>query len=552
MPVRTACVALALCYATALLGAANASPRLSNLAVSAENLAFTAGTPQTSQPIVIDLSTADVVTKLAAQVCVGLFNRDGASSRGAYALIEAVDADWLADIEGIRDPTLHSVADFLELCLHGPNPVARGFLRYNYTAQKELVPNIITVAAVLDAVPLEDGHPAITGANILFDANVVFAGFKPLDATSYTFNQYANITTGISKMNPGYSKSKTHPFNPPLTRDANSGLVDYIVKERLFNFFLWNGCIPGTEEYVLQKRMVSDPSTAWKKPLDVMGYDDSWPIAGDLFEAETDCNKEHNMGQIASNGVPNLSFFSRKAKVGSPMLQNIAPAPGYNKSKTYIGIVVGDGDNIAFIRTSRRRWFMDRAARWYYNNSYASKHDYFVLPPSGDLYAYPAMMPEDMQANFMSNTERDCVLLNTSASVTWEWFDTWSTAIKHVYPKYAKQNTVRGLFAVNVPYMFPVLNFGPKEHYKILGGKVVLFKPREWRGPACTPKSACPTAHELAAEINGYPKGTVSHIYVTSDGGGNLGDIYDMVAALDEHVEVSNHEMLVQAALQRG
>ena len=36
----------------------------------------------------------------------------------------------------------------------------------------------------------------------------------------------------------------------------------------------------------------------WKKPLTVFGYDGSWPIAGgDLFEAETLCTWERNMGK---------------------------------------------------------------------------------------------------------------------------------------------------------------------------------------------------------------------------------------------------------------
>ena len=60
----------------------------------------------------------------------------------------------------------------------------------------------------------------------------------------------------------------------------------------------------------------------WPKPMSVMGYEDSWKIAGDLFEAETDCNYVHNMGQIASSGVNNLAFYSRKPKIDTPILQN--------------------------------------------------------------------------------------------------------------------------------------------------------------------------------------------------------------------------------------
>ena len=31
------------------------------------------------------------------------------------------------------------------------------------------------------------------------------------------FDNYANQTTGLAKMNPGYTDMEKHPFNPPLT-----------------------------------------------------------------------------------------------------------------------------------------------------------------------------------------------------------------------------------------------------------------------------------------------------------------------------------------------
>ena len=46
----------------------------------------------------------------------------------------------------------------------------------------------------------------------------------------------------------------------------------------------------------------------------------------------------------------------------------------------------------------------------------------------------------------------------------------------------------------------------------------------------------------MAAEINGYPVGTVSHLYITSDGGMQLGDVFDMVHLLDAHVKIVGTE----------
>ena len=43
----------------------------------------------------------------------------------------------------------------------------------------------------------------------------------------------------------------------------------------------------------------------------------------------------------------------------------------------------------------------------------------------------------------------------------------------------------------------------------------------------------------------------MSHLYLTSDGGMNLETVYRMVALLDSHVKVVNHEELVEMARQR-
>merc|ERR1719362_682411 len=198
--------------------------------------------------------------------------------------------------------------------------------------------------------------------------------------------------------------------------------------------------------------------------------------------------------------------------------------------------------------------------RWYYSMSYRTGRDFFVLPPSGDLYSYPAMMPAPVQDQFIRNTERDGMLLNTSGSVDWEWFTTWSTAIKDFLPRYSQRGVIRGIFPVNVPFNLPVPAFKHHEFYKILSShrdhQVVLFRPREWRGTRddrSIPLSHHNTlsVHDMAAEVNGYPQGTLSAVYVTSDGGARLEDLFDLVKELGEHVEVVDHETLVDLVLAK-
>ena len=43
--------------------------------------------------------------------------------------------------------------------------------------------------------------------------------------------------------------------------------------------------------------------------------------------------------------------------------------------------------------------------------------------------------------------------------------------------------------------------------------------------------------------------GTVSHLYLTSDGGMNLNTLYNMTKLLGDHVELVNHNTLADMAL---
>ena len=134
----------------------------------------------------------------------------------------------------------------------------------------------------------------------------------------------------------------------------------------------------------------------------------------------------------------------------------------------------------------------------------------------------------------------------------------------------------RGLFATNVPYPLPVAAFGG-ELYLVLGGngdggesggagggdggqsgdrvggqsgdRVVLFRPHEWRGGEGDGGNR--SAARLAHEIGRQRRGSVGHVYVTSDGGADLDLIYDLVQLLPPHVELVDDQTLVELALQR-
>ena len=552
-------------------------------AAAALLLAACGSAQQQQQIAVVNMTSASAIplpVVLAVQVCAGLMNRN-ASGDAAYTLMQPEDIRWFSLLVPGTPLRTTPIADFLASCISPSSPApppARGWIRYNYSSQQQLVPNLLTLAAVLDAIPLEAGSPYLPagGAPLIFDATTAWANFSELNATAYMYNFHAGNTSGLSKMNPGWDEN-ADPASPKLTRQPDLGLADYIVKERLFNFYLTNGCINGTADHELMETIAS--ANPWPRPLAVLGYDDTWPIAGDVFEAETLCVKEHNMGQIATSGVNNLAFFSRTPSIRTPLRQNASPRHIFNASRTYIGFVLGDGDNVAFVKSSRFDWFQQRVAlcasgagcfplgwsisphltwlapgmlSWYFNRSAVTGADYFVLPPSGHLYAYPSLMQPADQATFVSLTEADCTLLNSSASVAWEFVSTWGAAIAEYFPRYSPRSIVKSLFAVNVPYMIPVIEFAEAEYFKVLNGSTVLFKPNEWRGTtggALLPPFML-NASAFAALINGYPPGTVTHIYMTSDGGAKLTDFYDLAALLDEHVVIVNPNDLGELAVQ--
>lgn len=547
--------------------------------------------------------------EFAVQTCAGLYNRNMAKNGAVYTFHSIRDVEWLVSTHNndtiVNKTALTDPLDFIQACLQ----TTQGYLRYSFSVQKIIIPNLVTLAAVLDAVPLEDSDIELllntTTSTILkkFDALEQFPPSltadhtnAPRHVTQWMLDTFGNQTTGgIAKMNPGLDVHSRRKVFPPLNQDPNLGLVDYIVSQKLFNFFLYFGCIPLTDDHQLMERIASFPE--WKHPLRVMGYDDTIAAGGDIFEAETDCVKEHDMGQVASDGCSNLSFYSSMGKsIDKPLLQVPDPPTiheAYSPNITYLTVVMGDGDNLNFVKDSRREWMQQRVAacgttqtkgtcfplvwslspaalylmpdvmKWYYQQSYMTRTDWFVLPPSGHLYSYPGEMQTADQAAFVAATEHDAWLMNTSATVSWEFTSTWNKAIANYFPRYAagKDQVIQSCFAVNVPYFVPIRAFGRNEHYKIINANnnnnntVVLFAPREWRGkdspniPFVKPTGLSPA--DMAAEISSYPKGTVSHIYATSDGGFDFQQLTEMVDALEHHVRLVGSNELALRAKQR-
>ncbi len=514
--------------------------------------------------------------QLAVQACAGLKNR--ALGGSIYVQMEPHDGQWLEELD-LQPREVVAASDFLDACV-AEFPAC---VRYSYADQQELLPSILTVASALEAVPLAQELSVPCDAPA-FDATSVFAERStPELATRYAFDTYGDQTTGLAMLNPGYEIDADDLSNPDLTRDMPSAMVDFVFSRKLFVVFLINGCSDGEPENALLDDIVN--SGRWPTPLGVYGYNNSWLVAGYLHEAQTRCLDSRNMGAIPTE-TGNLSFFStRRAPILDPgvLRQNDLGDVVYDPSKTYVAFVVGDGDNVRFIMTTRNVWLRQRLAdcaladnacapitwsisphlpsiapdviEWYYARSQETGKDYFVLPPSGHQYAYPSSLTEEDQDRFVAATEQDARVLGLASTVHWDWFDTWDEAMERFLPKYARADgVIRGVFPVNVPYLFEAFPGWPQDKFfEVLSGAdgadVVVFRPRQWRGIHDDADPFFLSPQKMAEELAAYPPGTVTGVYMTSDGGLNLGNSFmELVRLLPPHVELVSADTAARLA----
>jgi hypothetical protein len=516
--------------------------------------------------------------QMAVQACAGLKNR--ALGGSVYVKTEPNDDVWLKELALAPQATV-SAAAFLASC-EAEFPAC---VRYDYARQQTLLPSILTVAAVHGALPLDVSLAGACGA-VAFDAVKEFAGkATPLLATRYVYEHYLDRTTGLAMLNPGYDHEAADLAHPPLIRDMPTTLVDYVFAERLFAVFLVNGCVKGDPERALFDAIVNE--SPWPKPLGVYGYNSSWLIGGYLYEAQTRCLDSRNMGAIPTE-TGNLSFFAtRRPPVTRPdELEHNAPETiTYDPQMTYVAFVVGDGDNVRFVMTTRKDWLQERLAectnqwcppltwslsphlprlapdvlRWYYRMTRKTGADYFILPPSGHFYAYPSSLKPAEQERFAAATERDARIMGLHSTVHWDFFDTWHQAEDDFLPRYARPGgAIRGAFTVNVPYSFPQFNWWPAaQHVKVLtgadGGAVAVFRQHEWRGVDDRDDEYFLSPEKMADRLGSYPPGTVTWVYMTSDGGLSLANSFHrLVALLPAHVRLVSADAAAELALAAG
>jgi hypothetical protein len=199
-----------------------------------------------------------------------------------------------------------------------------------------------------------------------------------------------------------------------------------------------------------------------------------------------------------------LELLFAQTSITEPLTTVDSRTLTYDPTKSYIAFVVGDGDNLAFVKdgeASRKTWIKERVAwcetnecfplswtlsphllyvapdimEWYYKQALVTGADSFVLPPSGHLYSYPGSMPDAVQAEFVELTERDAQLMDTNGIAGWEISTTWLNAFQKYFPRYTSNNIINAIFALNVPYITPILTAPFSDTYEVVNENLVVF-----------------------------------------------------------------------------
>lgn len=215
-------------------------------------------------------------------------------------------------------------------------------IKYSYEKQRDLLPQLVSLAIHFNAVPVAIEDDLGSGETVVFDATETWNGFTPAQSVDYVLDNYSETFAKdkLVKINPGYSyPDKKHPLNYTLTGVFQYGIVDFAIKEKIFTFFLPTGCVPFTTDHATHERVVStfSSSPTLSTPITVYGYDNTVPIfGGDTYEAETNCVKEHNMGQVASY-INNVGFYDRLGLADLPFVPEEREEVKFDDSKVRAG-----------------------------------------------------------------------------------------------------------------------------------------------------------------------------------------------------------------------
>lgn len=468
--------------------------------------------------ILLSLSHAKMIFE--AQICNGLLDDP------VMLQLKDYDTKWA---KRLNVSLVQPDEDFIKRCDEFPS------ILYNYS-NTETLPLVVTLAGVLEGMPRESSDE--------FIYDTTFLESLPIhEATLKIFHEYGKQTKGVAKWNPGYDvHGNGNPFYPPASKKPGVGFIDLAVQRKMFVFFLTAGCVPSTKHHSVMKEI-----TSRKNLVEVYGYDDTVAIAGDIFEAETTCTPEHNMGQIPSSSASNLRYHSHSCPKLIDAKENEYDIK-YDKTKTYLTFIWADGDNLGIALGGRLSNIDDLYKECkdkicppigitlsphlpdlapkifnYLKERIIASNSSVVLPPSGYLYSYPSLMRKEIQKEYIEKQLNALKVTGAKGVISWDIPGTWDYGLSNYYPKYGNEGC---FFLSNVPYLFPVPYFYEGIPH-VVNQSVVIPALISWYD-----KLKISTDNFLEI-INEIPPGYIGYVMV--DVGISAQKLLEVISALDNN-----------------
>ena len=130
---------------------------------------------------------------------------------------------------------------------------------------------------------LDDSVLSPEGAALLRDIAMEWKDWSELSATQHMIEDYASQITGMSKTDPEWDTSDVSQItNVKFTHGAAIFTFDFVVKQKLFNFFLLLGRVPLMAEHTLTETISAN--NPWPKPVTVYNYDNTVSLAGSFYK----------------------------------------------------------------------------------------------------------------------------------------------------------------------------------------------------------------------------------------------------------------------------
>lgn len=340
-------------------------------------------------------------------------------------------------------------------------------------------------------------------------------------------------------------------------------LADAVVTWKLAMIWMDDMCHDPHQNAALRYILEGSRHFSAARQVEYLGWFNHTRLAN--TELVGQCTSEKRLITIASDFAENLSFLARlpasPSAPSEPWKQppDAVTVSGYTRDRTYIAIIVSDGDNLAQDlwnlrpRLERRlelrsrvpiswtvsnRWrdFGRPVLQWFYSAAGSSKgFDSFLMGPSGYGYLFPgAIEANAIRIDFARRTTEAAHALGMEAYVHWD-------VDRRIDPD-TTQRTTAAVSKYNNSAIRGVFMLGSDPIKDTVGDVVVINHPAlPWGWD-----NATAAAHAL----NSLERGTVSYVYMNMKADPQAADT--LSANLAPHVTLLGYRELIRVAQMKA